>query len=150
MQINKWESIKEYIMPLLIFLLSLAIGMKQNILPSWIVNLLTPEGLTALVLILIILTLYLSSSLYQAKKLTLKFGILWDKYKEPYCPACRNPLSNYRERTNLPPTIGLPQYTLRCVKCNKSINLPMCFDDTRICRSNACRCTFILPWTNIS
>jgi hypothetical protein len=45
-------------------------------------------------------------------KLKPKFGVLWDKDKEPHCPACQSPLSQAVFGGNV---------DLNCIKCNQTI-----------------------------
>jgi hypothetical protein len=71
--------------------------------------------------ILLLVALSLSLYLKLKTKLTPKFGIFWDKNKEPYCPACEKPLSQYGPY-NIPNTNKIV-YSFRCVKCDKHISL---------------------------
>ncbi len=51
----------------------------------------------AILLYLMLLASYVILSLKYKDKFKPKFGILWDKNKEPYCPACKTLLSGYTE-----------------------------------------------------
>ena len=70
--------------------------------------------------ILCILLIALSVSLYLRLKTKLipKFGVLWDKNKEAYCPSCKIPLFEYNEQEN-----GPPIYEFTCIGCNSDIRL---------------------------
>ncbi len=64
--------------------------------------------------ILLLLNLY---SLYSLNRLNLKFGLYWDKQKNPYCPGCRKPLHGfYKQADN-------HRYGGKCVTCGKSVQL---------------------------
>lgn len=69
--------------------------------------------------ILFVLSFLVSCAMYfkLKKKLIPKFGVLWDKNKEAYCPACEIVLSEYHEQDDP------PIYELSCVKCNAHIRL---------------------------
>jgi hypothetical protein len=49
-------------------------------------------------------------------KLRIKFGLFWDKYANPFCPACQSLLTGY-----MIAYMGGP--CLSCVKCSKVIRL---------------------------
>lgn len=78
-----------------------------------LLKILSVLSVAILLLILVSIALYLKLR----KKLISQFGILWDKNKEPYCPACEIILSEYHEQ-NAPPI-----YEFRCIKCNAHIRL---------------------------
>jgi len=71
-------------------------------------------GATATLLYLVLLASYILLCLKIRKNLTLKFGILWDKNKEPYCPIHEKPLSRHKVKINGKIVAGLD-----CRKCNK-------------------------------
>lgn len=48
-----------------------------------------------------------------AKK--IKYGIFWDKKKNPYCPACKTPINRIFPRNNI--------YNATCKKCKTAIQL---------------------------
>jgi hypothetical protein len=52
--------------------------------------------------------------------LTLKFGIYWDKNKQPHCPTCKTPLSRYKEEQSA--SGNFSAYFL-CPKCRLPIYL---------------------------
>lgn len=52
-------------------------------------------------LYLLMLASYIVLCFKFSNKFTPKFGVLWDKNKEPYCPSCKTYLSGYTEN---PPT----------------------------------------------
>ncbi len=53
-------------------------------------------------IILFVLSLVLSFVIYRSYKPRFKarFGILWDKDKEPFCPSCQTYLSDYTVNRN--------------------------------------------------
>lgn len=53
------------------------------------------------------------------RKLFPKFGVLWDKNKEAYCPSCEIVLSEYNDNERH----DNPIYEFRCIKCNSYIQL---------------------------
>lgn len=67
---------------------------------------------TVLLLYLLMIASYIVLFIKYKTKLFPKFGVLWDKNKEPYCPSCRNPISRFifDKKTNL-----------QCIKCNHSL-----------------------------
>lgn len=71
-------------------------------------------GATATLLYLVLLASYILLCLKIRKNLTPKFGILWDKNKEPYCPIHEKPLSRHKVKMNGKIVAGLD-----CRKCNK-------------------------------
>ena len=75
--------------------------------------------ITTLATILFALSVALSLVIYlkYRKKLIPKLGVLWDKNKEAYCPACEIVLSEYQEQDDP------PIYEFTCVKCNAHIRL---------------------------
>lgn len=78
--------------------------------------------LLILAIVLFVLSVALSLTIYLKylklkTKLIPKFGVLWDKNKEAYCPACEISLSEYQEQDNP------PIYEFTCVKCNAHIRL---------------------------
>ena len=48
-----------------------------------------------------------------------KCGVLWDKKKEAYCPACETVLSEYWEESSP----GNPVCEFKCMKCNHHVRL---------------------------
>ena len=78
--------------------------------------------LTAAILLFLLSTLAaLFIYSHYRPKLVPKFGLLWDKNKEPYCPACRNPLSQYLKCQFSDE--GTSEKVFWCVKCDKYIYL---------------------------
>lgn len=77
--------------------------------------------ITSLAILLSVLLFGLSLLLYlkSRKQLTPKCGILWDRNKEPYCPACEKPLSEYHF-SYIPAD---PYYEFTCIQCDKNIRL---------------------------
>jgi hypothetical protein len=69
---------------------------------------------TAISLYLVLLASYILLCLRIRKNLRLKFGILWDKDKEPYCPVHEKPLSRHKVKMDGKIVAGLD-----CRKCNK-------------------------------
>jgi len=72
---------------------------------------------TTLFFLMSVLSLYLY--LKNKKKLIPKCGVLWDKNKEPYCPACEIPMSEYYVSNSQPNEM----YEITCIKCNAHIRL---------------------------
>jgi len=54
----------------------------------------------------------------KSKNLRPKFGVLWDKNKETYCPIHEKPLSGHKVKMNGKIVAGLD-----CHKCNQSFHL---------------------------
>ena len=71
--------------------------------------------------ILLVLSWFLSFALYleHKRKLTPKCGVLWDKKKEAYCPACETVLSEYWEQQSSDD----PVCEFKCMKCDCHIRL---------------------------
>ena len=70
--------------------------------------------LSLLVLSIVLNLVFLALVFYLAKKppLKLKYGIYWDKDKNPHCPSCKIPIAAYNEYT----TAGKGYY---CKPCNE-------------------------------
>jgi uncharacterized protein YqhQ len=126
------ESIKEsttkYLLSIILGVLGLLIGSIYSdlipvILPSIIQQL--PKAvllkMLTLALILFFLSLALSWVIYlQLKtKFKPKFGVVWDKSKEPYCPACEKPLTKYTLQNH----DKIIAKGLRCAKCGVHFTL---------------------------
>jgi hypothetical protein len=77
----------------------------------------------AITLYLVLVASYVVLCFKIHKKLYPKFGVLWDKNKEPYCPIHEKPLS--RHKTSIG---GKTIVRLHCVKCKET--LPLMADDT--------------------
>lgn len=75
--------------------------------------------ITTLAIALSVLSIALTFVVYFKfkKNLIPKFGVLWDKNKEAYCPACQIILSEYHEQEDP------PFYEFKCVKCGSYIRL---------------------------
>jgi len=75
--------------------------------------------ITIVAIILFVLSSVLSLIFYLKlkNKLIPKFGVLWDKKGEAYCPSCEIILSEYHEQTS--PLIC----SFTCVKCHTNIRL---------------------------
>ena len=54
---------------------------------------------------------------YLKTRLIPKFGVLWDKKKEPHCTNCEKPFGRYKVR------LGTNAAGLYCVKCKQSLPL---------------------------
>ena len=81
-----------------------------------------------LAIILVVLSWVLSYIIYiySKTKLIPKFGVVWDKNKEPYCPNCEKPLAKHPAKFEGNVITGVD-----CVKCKKSFIL-MTDDGRRI------------------
>lgn len=121
------ESSTKYFLSSLFGLLILLIGaIYQDILPILypeIIQKLPKEvflKITTLAILLFVLSSVLSFIFYLKlkNKLTPKFGVVWDKGKEPYCPNCEKPLKKYTFELDGNITAGID-----CAKCNKSFKL---------------------------
>jgi hypothetical protein len=78
-----------------------------------ILSIATTLALSCLLWVLSYFFLYLK---YRTK-LAPKFGVLWDKNKEPYCPSCSQPLAKYiGNHTKYRPNLW-------CNKCDKELSL---------------------------
>jgi len=86
-----------------------------------VLPILTIEATASLYLVL--LTSYILLCLKIRKNLRPKFGVLWDKNKEPYCPIHEKSLSRHRTKRNGKTVAGL-----NCPKCNNQ-SFPMITDD---------------------
>lgn len=83
-------------------------------------NPLSTTVITLSLLYLLMVASYILLYLKYRDKLIPKFGVLWDKNKEAYCPACRNPLSHYVTWASESPG-ALSTKAFECVKCDKRI-----------------------------
>lgn len=122
------ESITKYFLSAILGVLILLIGaIYQDVLPTVypeLVQKLPKEvflKITTLAIILFVLSLALSLAVYlhYRKSLIPKCGVLWDKNKEAYCPACQTLLSQgtiFNSATQ-------KSYHYECIKCNKRISL---------------------------
>jgi hypothetical protein len=125
------ESSTKYFLSFLFGLLILLIGaIYQDILPILypeVIQKLPKEvflKITTLAILLFVLSSVLSFIFYikLKNKLIPKFGVLWDKNKETYCPACRIPLSHYVTwKSDNPKDIGMKAF--ECTRCDKRIFL---------------------------
>ena len=81
-------------------LLSVYADLLPNILPmlQGLPNT-TIAKICIVAIILFVLSLVMTIVVYLQHRPTFKpkFGILWDKNKEPYCPSCKTYLSGYTE-----------------------------------------------------
>ena len=80
----------------------------------------TSKRLLSLLCILLLLLLLLSLySLYYLCRnpLKLKFGLYWDKQKNPYCPGCQKPLHGFSKQNDT------KRYGGKCVVCGKFVQL---------------------------
>lgn len=73
---------------------------------------------TAILLYLVLLASYVFLCLKIRKNLKPRFGALWDKNKEPYCPTHEKPLTRHKVKLG-----GKIESGLDCTKCNKTIQL---------------------------
>ncbi len=125
------ESIKEsttkYLLSIILGVLGLLIGSIYSdlipiILPSIIQQLPKTVLLKMLTLAIILFVLSLALSwvtyIHLKTKFISKFGVVWDKNKEPYCPACEKPFAKYEANLG-----GKIQAGLYCAKCNKTLPL---------------------------
>lgn len=78
-------------------------------------------SISVLSLYLLMLASYIILYIKFKNKLTPKFGVFWDKNKEPYCPACQSLLN--KESVN----ISDPDATvyLKCIHCDKYVYLSL-------------------------
>jgi len=72
---------------------------------------------TAILLYLILLASYVLLCFRIRKNLKPRFGVLWDKNKEPYCPIHEKPFTRYQVKLEKIET------GLRCNKCDKTVKL---------------------------
>ena len=70
----------------------------------------------AMSLYLVLLASYVFLCMKMRKNFRPRFGLLWDKDKEPYCPIHEKPLTRHKVQIN-----GKIEAGLHCIKCNKSI-----------------------------
>ena len=87
----------------------------QQLPNTLLLKLLLMESLLLLLIFVIALIQYLKLK----NKPILKFGIYWDKKKEPYCPVCSKPLSYglfYIQSQEV------DAYVFKCINCNKFIS----------------------------
>ena len=123
---NIIESATKYLISAIIGFLGLLIGTLfpttfQKIFPTIVEK--VPKAvlfqLLLVAIILFVLSLFLTLVIYlkYRTKLIPKCGVLWDKNKEAYCPACKTVLSEYSEQETP------PIYEFRCINCNSDIRL---------------------------
>jgi hypothetical protein len=125
------ESIKEsttkYLLSAILGVLVLLIGSIYSdlipiILPSIIQQL--PKTvllkMLTLAITLFVLSLGLSWVIYIhfKTKFIPKFGVVWDKNGDPYCPVCEKPLAKHTVKID-----GKIEAALHCVKCDRSLAL---------------------------
>ncbi len=125
------ESSTKYLLSSLFGLLILLLGaIYQDILPiiyPEVIQKLPKEvfiKITTLAILLFVLSSVLSFIFYLKlkNKLIPKFGVLWDKNKEAYCPACRIPLSHYVTwKPDNPEATSIKAF--QCVGCDKQISI---------------------------
>ncbi len=91
------------------------------ILPSILEQIPSKILLTLLTLSILINLILVSFIIYShfKNKLIPKFGLLWDKNKEAYCPACETLLSEYFAWDSSPEK----EYGFMCLKCKQRIYL---------------------------
>ena len=88
---------------------------KGYTMPNYIIHI----GFVLIIVILNIwLNLYLKQRIKNKIKLRPKFGVLWDRNKEPYCPICENPLARYKVRLS-----GKTETGFNCANCDKRFSL---------------------------
>ncbi len=80
----------------------------------------------ATILYLIVVASYALLCFKIRKNVKPKFGVKWDKNKEPYCPTCDKPLARHPAKLENAVITGID-----CIKCNKSLIL-MTDDGKRI------------------
>jgi hypothetical protein len=87
----------------------------QKVLPEISNKALFAIALTLLVLLLI--SCFTIVLLIRAinDKLKLRFGVYWDKKKNPHCPGCKKPISDYRQYGT--------HFGYGCMSCNRTILL---------------------------
>jgi hypothetical protein len=121
----KEASIKYWLSAIFAVLILLIGSIYQDVIPliyPEIIQKLSKEvflKITTLAIILFFLSIFVALFIYlhYRPKLKTKFGILWDKNKEAYCPACRNPLSAYFPYRFDSTTVK----AFKCIKCDKYI-----------------------------
>ena len=69
-------------------------------------------------LYLVLLAAYIFLCFKIRKKFKPKFGVFWDKNKEPYCPIHEKPLPRHKVRLRGKIVTGVG-----CVKCGKNLHL---------------------------
>jgi hypothetical protein len=75
-------------------------------------------AVTAISFYLILLLFYILLCLKIRKNLRPKFGVLWDRNKEPYCPIHEKPLSRHKVGMNDKIVAGL-----NCPECKQSFQI---------------------------
>jgi hypothetical protein len=124
------DTIKEHSTKLILSAIFGVLGILIGSLSSEIIPILLPiiiqelpkpvllKMLTAAIL-LFFLSIAAAFAIYLKYKPRLipKCGVLWDKKKEAYCPACEIILSEYWEQESP------PFYTFNCKKCGARIRL---------------------------
>jgi len=122
------ECIAKYLVSAIFGVLILLIGaIYQDVLPT-----VYPEAVQklpkevflkittlAIILSLISLALLLAVYLHYRKNLIPKCGVLWDKNKEAYCPACQTLLSQGTFYNSTADKF----YHYKCIKCDNTIRL---------------------------
>ena len=105
-------------------------SMYHEIPPTFLQTILEPISkllllkllIAATIGIVLVTALALYFYLQSRDKLVPKFGVLWDKNKEAYCPACRIPLSHYVTwRPEHPEATRTKAF--QCIKCDKQIHI---------------------------
>jgi hypothetical protein len=127
---NTTDILKEYSTRLILSGLSAFLGflfgsIYSEIYPTFLQKILeaTPKTLLLKLLLVAIIgcvLLFVLSCyfyLHNRNKLIPKFCVLWDKNKEPYCPAHQIALSDYCEEETP------PLYSFKCYKCTSRIYL---------------------------
>jgi hypothetical protein len=74
--------------------------------------------LVAIIICVLLIALSFAIYFHFKTKLIPKFGVVWDKNKEPYCPTCEKPLAKHLAKFEDNIIAGID-----CVKCKKSFTL---------------------------
>lgn len=122
------ESIPSLLLSGILAILGFAFGaIYSEITPIFLQTILQPISKLLLLKLffaatLIVFLLFVLSCYFYLKsrtKLIPKCGVLWSKEKDPYCPACQIPMSEYSIHNSSPNDI----YQMSCKKCGAYIRL---------------------------
>ena len=82
--------------------------------------------LSAIALSVLMFVVSLFIYLHLKIKLVSKFGVLWDKNKEPYCPVHRIPFARHKTKIGDSPGTGF-----NCAKCPPNHPYPLITDECK-------------------
>jgi len=113
-------TLRQYRSQATIGLFGLLLGLLTNVvseIPSGVLDVLPPRPILLALLASLLLILILVSWLFlllREEKFTLQNGIYWDKKNNPFCPACKTPLTQIRKKYE-------KDVDLYCSKCANSL-----------------------------